>query len=163
MNLHTRGFFHYLGHLASAIIMCVLLCGTVFAQQPSLAAFKVDSLEPLPVVSIPRTPLPQVAEQHQFWDRNNCILFTAVAALSAADFTVTRDNLQSGGQELNPVTRVFGKSTAGLAVNFAGEAAGVVGISYLLHKTGHHKLERMVSMVNAGSSAAAVSFVLAHR
>jgi len=61
------------------------------------------------------------------------------------------------------VTRVFGTSSAGLAVNFAGETAGVVGLSYMFHKTGHHKLERYVSMLNIGSSAAAVSFDLAHR
>ncbi|MGA8761919.1 MAG: hypothetical protein WB562_03435 [Candidatus Sulfotelmatobacter sp.] len=90
-------------------------------------------------------------------------MFTAVAALSAADFTVTRENLQAGGRELNPVTRIVGSSTAGLAMNFAGETAGVIGISYLFHKTGHHKLERIVSMVNAGTSAAAVSFDVAHR
>lgn len=160
MNIRSRRFFGYLG---TTIIICGLLCGAVFAQQPTLAAFKAGPGEPPPVISIPSTPLPQVAEQHNFWDRNNCILFTAVAALSAADFTVTRDNLQSGGQELNPVTRVFGKSTAGLAMNFAGETAGVIGISYFLHKTGHHKMERMVSMLNAGTSAAAVSFDMAHR
>ncbi len=102
-------------------------------------------------------------EQHKFWDRNNGLLFAAVAAFSAADFAVTRDNLQNGGRELNPVTRVFGTSTAGLAGNFAGQTAAVVGISYFFHKTGHHKLERMVSLLNAGGSAAAVSFDLAHR
>jgi hypothetical protein len=48
-------------------------------------------------------------------------------------------------------------------MNFASETAGVVGVSYFLHKTGHHKLERVVSMLNIGSSAAAVSFDLAHR
>lgn len=143
--------------------MCALLCGAVFAQQPSLAAFTTGSIEPSPVISVPSTPLPQVTEQHKFWDRNNRILFTAVAALSAADFTVTRENLQAGGRELNPVTRIVGSSTAGLAMNFAGETAGVIGISYLFHKTGHHKLERAVSMVNAGTSAAAVSFDVAHR
>jgi hypothetical protein len=48
---------------------------------------------------------------------------------------VTRANLQSAGRELNPITRAFGSSTTGLAVNFAGETAGVIGISYFLHKT----------------------------
>jgi hypothetical protein len=48
-------------------------------------------------------------------------------------------------------------------VNFAGESVGVVGLSYFLHKTGHHKLERAVSMLNIGSSAAAVTFDLARR
>jgi hypothetical protein len=103
------------------------------------------------------------AEEHRFWDRPNQILIAATAAMNAADFAVTRANLQSGGQELNPMVRVFGRSTAGLAVNFAGETAGVVGLSYLLHKTGHHKLERMVSVVNVGASTGAVSYGLAHR
>ena len=108
-------------------------------------------------VSIPE------ASTHKFWDRENSILFATNAALSAADFVVTRDNLRNGGQELNPVTRIFSGSTPGLAMNFAGEAVGVVGVSYFLHRTGHHKLERAVSMLNIGSSAAAVSFDLAHR
>lgn len=101
--------------------------------------------------------------QPVFLNRENSFLFATSAAFSAADFVVTRDNLRGGGQELDPVTRVFGRSTPGLAVNFAAETAGVVGISYMFHKTGHHKLERYVSMLNIGSSAAAVSFDLAHR
>ena len=104
-----------------------------------------------------------MSNQHRFWDKQNYALFLAAGALNGADFAVTRDNLQRGGQELNPVVRLFGRSTAGLAVNFIGETAGVVSISYVLHKTGHHKLERMVSMVNIGSSAAAVSYGLTHR
>jgi len=147
-------------HLAATIVVSLFLAGAALAQQPSFAAFRTGSIEPLPATS---TPLPQAREQHGFWDRNNCILFTAVTAFSAADFVVTRDNLQSGGRELNPVTRVFGRSTAGLAANFAGQDAAVIGISYLFHKTGHHKLERVVSLVNVGSSAGAVSFDLAHR
>ena len=99
------------------------------------------------------------------WDRDkqNCALFVAAAALNGADFAVTRANLQSGGQELNPVVRIFGRSSAGLAVNFIGETTGVISISYFFHKTGHHKLERVVSIVNIGSSAGAVSYGLAHR
>jgi hypothetical protein len=48
-------------------------------------------------------------------------------------------------------------------LNFACETAGTVGLSYLFHKTGHHKLERAVSIVNIGASAGAVSYGLAHR
>jgi len=54
-----------------------------------------------------------VASEHRFWDKQNVALFTASAALSATDFAVTRANLQSGGRELNPVVRLFGRSTAG--------------------------------------------------
>ncbi|MFZ1051402.1 MAG: hypothetical protein WBP65_14600 [Candidatus Sulfotelmatobacter sp.] len=107
--------------------------------------------------------LPEAPGNHRFWDRDNSLLFAANAAFSAADFVVTRDNLRSGGQELNPVTRLVSGSTTGLAMNFAGETAGVVGLSYFFHKMGHHKLERAVSMLNIGGSAAAVTFGLAHR
>jgi hypothetical protein len=106
---------------------------------------------------------PLEAPRHRFWDRENSLLFATSAAFSTADFFVTRSTLHNGGQELNPVTRLFAGSTTGLAVNFAGESAGVVGLSYIFHKTGHHRLERMVFMLNIGSSAAAVTFDLAHR
>jgi len=106
---------------------------------------------------------PRFDPAHKFWDRQNRILFVAAAASNAADFAVTRANLQSGGQELNPVVRVFGRSTAGLALNFAGETAGVISLSYFFHKTGHHKLERAVSLVDIGASAGAVGYGLAAR
>jgi hypothetical protein len=112
-------------------------------------------------VSQPRTL--SEASSHRFWDRDNTILFAASAAFSAADFIVTKDNLHSGGQELNPITRMFTGSTTALAMNFAGETAGVIGLSYFFHKTGHHKLERAVSLLNISASGAAVTFDLAHR
>jgi len=58
---------------------------------------------------------------------------------------------------------VFGRSTTGLALNFVGETAGVVSLSYFFHKTGHHKIERFISFVDIGASAGAVSYGLAHR
>ena len=120
-------------------------------------------MTPIPMtMSVPTVNIPE-ASHHRFWDRENSFLFATSAAFSAADFVITRNNLRNGGQELNPVTRLFAGSTAGLAVNFAGESVGVVGLSYFLHKTGHHKLERAVSMLNIGSSAAAVTFDLARR
>lgn len=147
-----------------AVILLVLsgLCGPAMAQQVSLALLQPESIEASPMVkSVEPATFPE-APSHSFWDRKNTVLFATSAAFSTADFVVTRNNLRNGGQELNPVTRVFAGSTAGLAVNFAGEAAGVVAVSYLFHKTGHHKLERAVSMVNIGSSASAVMFDLMH-
>lgn len=58
---------------------------------------------------------------------------------------------------------MFGRSTGGLALNFAGEAVGTVGISYFFHRTGHYKLERAVSMVNIGASGFAVGYSTSHR
>lgn len=107
---------------------------------------------------------PSISEsKHKFWDAKNSALFATAFALDGADFAVTRANLQSGGRELNPMVRVFGRSTVGLAANFAGEGVGTVAMSYFFHRTGHHKLERMVSLVNIGGSATAVGYGLAHR
>lgn len=159
----------------AAVLLVVLgLCGAGMGQQVSLAllqpgtmnnvAMEAGAIEPAPMVRAAQTATaPEAPGDHRFWDRKNSVLFAASAAFSAADFVVTRDNLRSGGQELNPVTRMFSGSSAGLAMNFAGETAGVVGISYFLHKTGHHKMERAVSMLNIGASASAVTFDLARR
>ncbi len=145
-----------------AILFVILALGLpAAAQQVSFAMLSSEAITAAPVEYRPIT-LPE-ASSHHFWDRENAVLFAANAGLSGADFYLTRSNLRSGGQEFNPVTSMFGSSTAGLALNFAGENVGVVGISYLFHKTGHHKLERFVSMVNLGSSATAVTFDLAHR
>lgn len=102
-------------------------------------------------------------EEHGFWDRQNRTLFAMNAALAGADFATTRRNLNHNGTELNPVTRLLSGSTPGLAANFAMETGGVIGVSFLFHKTGHHKLERMTSYVNLSASAFAVSYGLAHR
>lgn len=148
----------------TAIVLVFLgLCGSSLAQQVSFALLQPEAIEPVPPVkTFEPAPLPE-AQRHRFWDRENSVLFAANTAFTAADFVVTRNNLRNGGHELNPITRVFAGSTAGLAVNFAGEAAGVVGISYIFHKTGHHRLERAVSILNIGSSASAVGFDLVHR
>lgn len=113
--------------------------------------------------STPAVDARKSGDEHKFWDKENKILFATSAGLSVADFAVTRSNLQNGGHELNPMARVFGQSTTGLAINFAGENAAVIGLGYFFHRTGHHKLERAVSAVNISSSAFAVGYGIAHR
>jgi hypothetical protein len=150
------------GLLIAVVLLSVLgICPTSVAQGPL-----PDAPVPVPAVehasSFVSLPQPAMSE-HKFWDRENKVLFVTAAALNGADFAVTRSNLQGGGRELNPVVRIFGRSTPGLAVNFVGETAGVVSLCYFFHKTGHHKLERWASVVNISSSAFAVSYGLAQR
>jgi hypothetical protein len=147
---------------SAAVLMFGVFCPALFAQGPLADA--PDA--PLPFIQ-PASPVvitpSGAASEHRFWDKENSALFAVSGALSVADFAVTRANLQSGGRELNPMVRIFGRSTAGLAANFASENVGLIGFSYFLHKTGHHRLERMASMVNIGGSAGAVSYGVAHR
>jgi hypothetical protein len=118
---------------------------------------------PLLAIRPVERPAPAREQTHRFWDRENSVLFAVSAGWSAADFFVTRSNLARGGRELNPVARLFCGSNAGLAANFALETGGVIGISYIFHRTGHHKLERATSYVNISASVAAVAYGLAHR
>jgi hypothetical protein len=131
------------------------------APSPSLRPMSAAAMPPMAIVAT--TILPAVPERHRFWDRENTILFTASGAMATADFFVTRQNLASGGRELNPITRVMAGSTPALAANFAIETGSFMGVSYLFHKTGHHQLERMTSCVNIGGSAGAVAYGLTHR
>jgi hypothetical protein len=174
-----------IGRGAKSLILVALLSGAGLAQAVSIATLNdgprgffpensgpsglvpssASSVAPNAVTASPTaaTLLPEAPSLHKFWDNENRALFTTVAALSAADFALTRSILQNGGKELNPVTRLFSGSTAGLAANFAGETAGIIGLSYFFHKTGHHQLERLTPMLNIGASAFAVIYDLNHR
>ena len=146
----------------SAVLVASALCPRALGQGPLPDAPPAAATTNALVEFV--TVRPNTAEtQHKFWDTENKVLFLSSAALSGADFAITRANLQNGGRELNPVVRIFGTSTPGLAVNFAGETVGVMTVSYLLHKTGHHKLERAVCFVNIGASAGAVTYGVTHR
>jgi hypothetical protein len=128
------------------------------AERNSLViSSNVRTISPVMLVAVP------TLGEHRFWDRQNRMLFAMNAAMAGADFAITRRNLNHNGKELNPLTRGLSGSTPGLAANFAMETGGVIGVSYLFHKTGHHKLERMTSYVNLGASAFAVSYGLTHR
>ena len=163
-----RRFLRFVILSSILLVLSAAFCPTLQAQilvasaplpdAPTASANSFVEAAP-PVVRVQQNPI----SEHKFWDRQNRILLLAAAASNGTDFAVTRANLQSGGQELNPVVRMFGHSTPGLAANFIGETAGIVSLSYFFHKTGHHKLERAVPMVNLGGSLSAVAFGLMHR
>ncbi len=157
---------HSLKFVAQVALIFIsgLFCLPAAAQQSTpqitLASYKIQSAEP---VASSNSYLPEAPGQHSFWDGKNRFLFSTVATFSGADFAVTHMNLANGGRELNPLVRPFTGSTAALAANFAGQTAGVIAVSYLLHKSGHHKLERMAPVANIASSAFAVAYGLSHR
>ena len=108
--------------------------------------------------------LPELETPYGFWDRTNKILFASHAALEAVDFGITHHNLSDGGRELDPMAKALCESgTAGQLVFFGGRMAGVITISYLLHKTGHHKLERAFPVYASGDSSYGVAYSFAHR
>jgi hypothetical protein len=144
----------------TACLACVFLTGACLAQSPATQAMLIEPATAYPLVkgSLPEAPAP-----HGFWDKQNKVLFSLVGVSTAADFAVTHYNLNHGGSELNPVARAFTGSTAGQVAYFTAGAAGTMGISYVFHRTGHHKMERVASMLQIGSSTFAASYGIAHR
>jgi hypothetical protein len=101
--------------------------------------------EAAPKPEPPAAPTPTRAPEHCFWDRTNLLLFSSVAASRALDYTSTRHFQARGhGEALIPDDVV--NNSAGFAALEAAGAATSVGISYILHRTGHHKLERWMSV-----------------
>ena len=104
------------------------------------------------------------SSEHHFWDTANKLLFASHGVLEAVDFGITHHNLSDGGREMDSTAKVLCESgTAGQLVFFGGRMAGVIGISYLLHRTGHHKLERAFPVYASGDSAYGVGYSFAHR
>jgi hypothetical protein len=108
--------------------------------------------------------LPKLLNKAAFWDRANKALFASHAVLEALDFGITHHNLSEGGRELDPEAKALCESgTPGQLVFFGGRMAGVIAISYLLHRTGHHKLERAFPVYASGDSAYGVAYSFSHR
>ena len=102
--------------------------------------------------------------RHDFWDTTNKTLFISHAAIESVDFGITHYNLSHGGTEMNPDAKALCESgTPGQLVFFGGRTAGVVAITYLFHRTGHHRLERLFPLYASGDSMYGVVYSFAHR
>jgi hypothetical protein len=100
------------------------------------------------------------APAHHFFDRANNIRFIALASLVATDGYTTQIALNGSSRfrEVNPLARPF--VSHGAAGQVAASAIGLgaaTGTAYLLHKTGHHKIERFVLNASIGVEAETVS------
>jgi hypothetical protein len=82
---------------------------------------------------------------HAFWDHTNLLLFSGIALFRGMDYASTRNFQARGRKEVLLSQDVVNNSAAFAGVEAAG-AATSVGISYLFHRTGHHKMERWLSI-----------------
>jgi hypothetical protein len=86
---------------------------------------------------------------HRFWDRENDFLFAAVAAGRGLDYASTI-NLRHRGINEALLTNTIVDNHPLFAVIEIGASAASVGVSYVFHRTGHHRLERWTSAIHAG-------------
>jgi hypothetical protein len=91
--------------------------------------------------------LPELPSKHRFWGRENVLLFSGVAVLRGLDYASTR-NMQARGREEILLPDDVVNNSAGFAALQAAGTATSIGLSYWMHRTGHHKLERWISIVH---------------
>jgi len=120
---------------------------TALADAPSAS---VSVAPPAAVISeVPRTG---ATVTHRFWDNENVLLFSGVAAFRALDFTSTKNFLARGRTEVLIPDDIV-DNNAGFAGLEAAATATSIGISYVFHRTGHHKMERWLSIVHMSVTA----------
>ena len=135
-------------------LLCLVVGAVCSAQEMPLGPRLSNGL----LVSAPRP-------QHRFFDKTSLALHSWNVAAETYDALTTRRAL--GGQpihELNPFGALFvNHGWGGQAVfSYGFGVGGPMLTSYLLHRTGHHKLERWVVAINAFGSTTAGSWNLSH-
>lgn len=158
-------------HRITVKVLLLLACLSL----PAIAQVLHDAPDP--------KPEPVYAEAHRFFDLHNNLASTASFGLRLADTIQTCRELnlprtypntiiQLGGGNsvnLNGLPRGYREaffpvdSCAGLAAWQTGTLAVAFGGSYLLHNTGHHKLERLPQWMSTVGAAAGMIYTSLHR
>jgi len=101
-------------------------------------------LVPLSLAAQENPPAP-----HPFWDRTNIVLHVANVTAQTIDSYATQHALRRNRKELNPIARPFAhQGWSGQAVySFGLGVGGTLAVSYLLHRMGYHKQERLAPLI----------------
>ena len=86
---------------------------------------------------------------HRFWDRENDLLFAGVGAGRALDYASTLNLRRRDIDEIFLTNSIVDNHPLFGGIEAAATAASI-GVSYLFHRTGHHRLERWTSAVHFG-------------
>ena len=125
-------------------LVALLACSTsAHSQEPVPApASRVASQ------SVTSGPIPAPVP-HRFWDRKNDWLFAGVGASRALDYASTLNIRRRGLNEAFLTNQIVDNHPLFASIE-AGATGASIGVSYLFHRTGHHQLERWVSIVHIG-------------
>lgn len=130
--------------------------------QPKVLAANVSESRTAVATAIPENALPAAPsaviivkksqrEAHKFLDTTNTLALGVAAAGLTADALSTQKGLGLPGfHEVNPIARPFVQTRGGAAVYSVGSFSLLTGAMYMAHKTGHHKLERILPFATAG-------------
>lgn len=128
------------------MVVLILLAASALVLQAQDARRKSpDRKDP----EVPRSGSTLTARPHHFWDWQNDCLFAGVGAARMLDYASTRHFRDQGDNEVLLSNAVVDNKPLFVGIELAGTAASI-GVSYLLHRTGHHSLERWVSIGHIG-------------
>ena len=96
-----------------------------------------------------KSPKPSAPAVHKFWDRENDWLFAGVGAGRALDYASTLNLRRRGIDEIFLTNSIVDNHPLFAGIEVSATAASI-GVSYLFHRTGHHRLERWTSAIHAG-------------
>jgi hypothetical protein len=124
----------------------LILASPLYPQEPPRAP--ADPVDP-PAGQRSSSKTTILPIEHHFWDKENDLLFAAVATARALDYFSTLNMRRRGRQEIF-LTNDAVDNHAGFAAIEVGATSVSIGASYLFHRYGHHKLERWASLVHIG-------------
>jgi len=102
---------------------------------------------------VPRQPSAAGAAPHHFWDRENTLLFAGVGVGRVLDYTSTCHFRRQGNDEWLLTNSIVDNHPLFMGIELAGAGASI-GVSYLFHRTRHHRAERWLSLVHLGVATA---------
>jgi hypothetical protein len=147
MGTQTRAKTPYAARIALSMLA---VAPVVRAQQPAdadiSAAKQFQTASQVPSDVPQANPLPA---SHRFWDRENDLLFAGVGAARALDYASTLNLRRRGLDEILLTNSIADNHPLFGGVEAAATAASI-GVSYLFHRTGHHRLERWTSIIHFG-------------
>src|SRR5690349_18914283 len=135
--------------LVGGILATTILTVYVNAQESQRASEPTEISSPSAVRDRKETKPGTSNSTHRFWDRTNIALFGGVAAMRALDYASTRNMQRRGREEILLPDDVVNNSAGFAALEAAGTVTSI-GLSYWMHRTRHHTLERWISIVHIG-------------
>lgn len=120
------------------------------AQQATLPTVADSFVATTVVREKPRTTEPDRSLQHKFFDRQQLLTLYVHSGMRAVDTIKTCRELSHGGRE----DWIPTQSCGGIAAWQVGSIGLALGIGWMFHRHGNHRLERITPWVGTAASAA---------
>ncbi|MBS1815220.1 MAG: hypothetical protein JSS87_10130 [Acidobacteria bacterium] len=135
----------------------MMLCApAAIAQQAASPSDLAEAPSAVRAASAAQGNTQQKFVPHAFWDHKNKVLFAVSLTGQAADAITTQRGLSHGRREVNPIARPFVQQGWGGQIGLAVIVNGAqLGVMYLAHRRGHHRVERVLPVVVGLASGAA--------